>query len=232
MVWRILCDFDGTISLQDTTDQLLERFAEPAWQEIEAQWVAGQISSAECMRRQVELLRVDKATLDKWIKSVEIDARFVEFVRFCERQKVDIRITSDGIDYVIKNTLARHGLGHLHVTANHLVFLKNGHYTLTPYDTIKACSRSGGVCKCGLSVMERAKKEHILYIGDGRSDFCVSQNAELVLAKSKLLTFCQQHDLPHVAFQDFGDVKATLHKLITPEHTFQQPTLQHALVIA
>jgi len=27
----IICDFDGTITLKDTTDLLLNRFADPGW---------------------------------------------------------------------------------------------------------------------------------------------------------------------------------------------------------
>ncbi|POR45246.1 hypothetical protein CYD53_13818, partial [Bosea psychrotolerans] len=33
MEWQAIVDFDGTISCQDTTDQILERFAAPSWQE-------------------------------------------------------------------------------------------------------------------------------------------------------------------------------------------------------
>ena len=33
--WTILCDFDGTVSVEDITDSLLERFARPGWQTIE-----------------------------------------------------------------------------------------------------------------------------------------------------------------------------------------------------
>ena len=32
--WVIQCDFDGTISVVDVTDAMLERFARPGWREI------------------------------------------------------------------------------------------------------------------------------------------------------------------------------------------------------
>lgn len=44
-LWHILCDFDGTISLNDTTDHLLETFALDGWQAIEQQWEQGLIGS-------------------------------------------------------------------------------------------------------------------------------------------------------------------------------------------
>ena len=31
-------DFDGTISTRDTIDQLLEKFADPSWEDLEKDW--------------------------------------------------------------------------------------------------------------------------------------------------------------------------------------------------
>src|SRR4051812_17596784 len=47
--WTVLCDFDGTISLRDVTDSLLERFGRPGWRELEQAWERGEIGSRECM---------------------------------------------------------------------------------------------------------------------------------------------------------------------------------------
>ena len=43
----VLVDFDGTIALEDTTDLMLERFANPLWRSVETEWVAGRIGSRE-----------------------------------------------------------------------------------------------------------------------------------------------------------------------------------------
>ena len=32
--WTIQCDFDGTISLQDVTDTLLQRHGMPGWEDL------------------------------------------------------------------------------------------------------------------------------------------------------------------------------------------------------
>lgn len=233
MTWRVICDFDGTISKKDTTDQLLARFADPVWQAIEAEWEVGSIGSAECMRRQIELLHVSKTELDTWLAQIEIDHKFVAFVKTCEQFGIDISIASDGIDYVIRSVLAHHGLNHLRVTANKLIFLDEGRYTLTSYNTEGVCESGSGVCKCRVAELTQFGSQPILYVGDGRSDFCVSQNVDLVLAKSKLLTFCQEQELPHIAFDDFGDMKSVLMNLILPSRERSiQPEAQAQLVLA
>ena len=68
---RIFVDFDGTISLEDTTDVVLERFADPSWQKVEAEWLAGHIGSRECMKRQVELMRATPEELDHVLSLAE-----------------------------------------------------------------------------------------------------------------------------------------------------------------
>ena len=74
--WRVLVDFDGTIAPDDPTDRLLERFADPAWLEVEAAWQRGEVSSRECLSRQVALLRATPEALDEQIRSVRSIPRF------------------------------------------------------------------------------------------------------------------------------------------------------------
>ncbi len=39
--WTILCDFDGTISVEDMIDSLLDRFGAAGWEVLEQDWRAG-----------------------------------------------------------------------------------------------------------------------------------------------------------------------------------------------
>ena len=61
---HVFVDFDGTIAPVDTTDLLLERFADPAWHRIEEEWKAGRIGSRECLVRQIDLVRASPEELD------------------------------------------------------------------------------------------------------------------------------------------------------------------------
>ena len=61
--WMVQSDFDGTISLLDVTDTLLNRFGKPGWQELEEAWERGDIGSRECMKGQVALLDMSEAEL-------------------------------------------------------------------------------------------------------------------------------------------------------------------------
>ena len=212
---QIFCDFDGTITRQDTTDYILNRLANPAWEEIEAEWEAGNIGSAECMQRQIALIEADKETLDKTLDEVELDPSFPAFVKFCRAHALPISIVSDGVDYFIHRILARYNLPRFTVVANHLAI--SGHngstqYRLTSPFADAACKSASGVCKCR---MVNTMPETRIYVGDGRSDFCVANKPELVFAKGKLANFCEEQQIPYLAFTDFTDINHALSKPVS-----------------
>lgn len=211
--WNVVCDFDGTISLTDTTDALLEAFADPRWHAVEERWVAGEIGSAECMRLQVGLLDVPFEDLNAWLDQVLIDPHFVSFAAMCERFAIPLSIASDGIDYVIRRVLRNHGLAHLPVVANRLSILGDGRYAL---ESPMACVSGSGVCKCRVtaSVRESNHKPKILFVGDGRSDFCVSGKVDLVLAKDSLLKHCRAENIAHWPLHDFDEAAMLLTSLV------------------
>ena len=73
MNWAVLCDFDHTITTEDVTDILLEKYALPEWIELEQDWKKGAIGSRACMEQQIALLRATKAQVDKVADSVRVD---------------------------------------------------------------------------------------------------------------------------------------------------------------
>ena len=200
-------DFDGTIVPYDVTDFLLERFADPAWQEIEAEWLAGRIGSRECMARQVALLRATPAQVHDAISQLRIDPGFADFVRKCEQNGVGATIVSDGFDFVIERVLRNAGL-EVPFFANHLEPVGADRWRVTFPTARSDCRALAGNCKCAFT--EPYSSSVKVVIGDGRSDFCISGEADLVFAKGTLLDLCRSSGTPHYAFADFFDVTEKL----------------------
>ena len=102
---RVFVDFDGTIATVDTTDLLLERFAAPAWRDIEDDWRVGRIGSRECLVRQIDLVRASEAEMDAFVAGIEIDGGFQQFVRLCRRLGHSVAVVSDGLDRTVEAVL-------------------------------------------------------------------------------------------------------------------------------
>jgi 2-hydroxy-3-keto-5-methylthiopentenyl-1-phosphate phosphatase len=207
MKCHVFVDFDGTIAPLDTTDLLLEEFADPSWVEIENAWKAGQIGSRECLVRQIDLMRATPVQLDCFLAGIEIDPGFPEFVALCRDEGNDITVVSDGLDRAVSSILSRSGIK-LPFFANHLEWLGADRWRLTfPYSR-SDCRALSGNCKCRFS--EAATGCVRIVVGDGRSDFCVAEGADLVLAKSALARHCRSSDLPYFPFETFAEATSLL----------------------
>lgn len=213
MQWQAIVDFDGTISLADTTDRILERFAEPGWEAIEAEWVAGRIGSRACMERQVALLHVSPDVLDTFVEGFEIDWGFAAFVRVCTRHGIPVTVVSDGLDRTIRTLLRRAGLTELEVIANHIEPVGGDRWRLTSPHAAQDGSCASGTCKCG--VARSLGRPATILVGDGRSDFCIAERAELVFAKNGLVGHCAEAGVEHHAFSKLADAGRRLDELMT-----------------
>lgn len=213
--WTILCDFDGTISVEDITDSLLVRFARPGWEEIEQAWKHGEIGSRECMARQVELLDVSRDELDAHLDEMPIDRSFATFAAAVRAAGVPMTVLSDGLDYSIRRILGRHGLADLPVVANRLLPVGERGWRLEFPHSTPDC-RSGN-CKCASAGGAHAQRRRVLVIGDGTSDFCVSGEADLVFAKHRLIEHCRAAGIPYVPITSFADALELLPTLLAGE---------------
>lgn len=214
MDWRVLCDFDGTIALEDVTDSILERFALDGWQDIESEWKDGLIGSRECMAKQVALIRATKLELDDHLDGVAIDPAFPAFVALCRAARVPLTVVSDGLDYAIRRILDRYGIEDLPILANRFEAAGPRQYRLAFPHAHAACAKSSGTCKCKIAENQTAGQALSLLIGDGASDMCAAGSVDLVFAKDKLLTYCRDKGLPFVAFRDFTDAGGLLATLL------------------
>lgn len=199
---HVLVDFDGTIAPVDTTDLLLERFADPAWEAVEADWKAGRIGSRECLVRQIDLVRATPEAIDCLIGDIAIDRDFPRFVDVCRSQGHDVTVVSDGLDRTVASVLARHGLD-LPYRANRLEWVGGDRWRLGFPHARHDCRALSGNCKCQFA--GSAPGIARIVIGDGRSDFCVAGEADLVLAKGALVEHCRATGIGHIAFRSFAE---------------------------
>jgi 2,3-diketo-5-methylthio-1-phosphopentane phosphatase len=202
----VFCDFDGTITCIDATDAVLEAFALPAWREWEQRWVDGELTSQECLSRQVELIRADRETLVQFSGDLPIDEGIFALEQRCAEFNIPLTIVSDGLDVVVEAVLRRHGLLHLPVFSNHLRWNDEGIPTLSFPFAMPECESGAGTCKCALAIPWTRPMSRPVYIGDGKSDQCVSMKIQTLFAKGTLRKWCEAQRIAHVPFESLTEV--------------------------
>ena len=216
----VFCDFDGTITLLDVTDQILAQLAHPSWREIEREWMLGLIGSRECMERQIALVDAPAKELHAVIEAVPIDPEFTAFCKFARKKRLPLYILSDGFDYVLRRVLKRAGVErHFRSGANLFASaLRVEGRRLVPSfpHSPEPCPHGCATCKQALIRRLRAGRQPVIFVGDGMSDRFAVEVADVVFAKRHLLAHCRENGIACHPFETFREVQATLEKLLAP----------------
>lgn len=203
----IVCDFDGTITKKDSLYNFFENYASKKWLEVEKLWKEGKISSKKCLTDEFELVQNLSADLIKnYIKMIEIDENFKDFLNYIKKKNIDFVIVSDGVDYFIDKILKNNDIKNLKIITNHARF-KKGNFKITFLNTSDNCKNKAGCCKCEAVKNLRKIYDRIIYIGDGFSDFCASKKADLIFAKNDLAKYLEKEKIQHIKYNNFKEVK-------------------------
>ncbi len=213
MLPSVLVDFDGTVVLEDTTDLILERFADPSWRIIETAWIEGHIGSRECLSRQIDLVQASEADLDRLADDAPVDPNFVEFIGICRDFGLQPVIASDGFDRIIERVMERIGVS-LPIVANRLIVNGAARWRAEFPHFHDNCRSQSGNCKC-MQFLDQPLPR--LLIGDGRSDFCPCAHATLVFAKKALAIHCRNSRYDHIEIAGFADVVRALPTILSTQ---------------
>lgn len=176
-------DFDNTLTDGDILDAVIETFSpDQAWLDWENSWEEGRLSAQDCLRRQIENLRVSRETLFDYLAQVRVDPAFPAILDWARSRGVDVNIVSDSFAPLISHILANNGICGVPIFANDLEFSSERLIPSFPYSE-PACQRSAN-----------AKARHLLpyrnhtlvFAGDGHSDLDAALAADVIFAKSTL----------------------------------------------
>src|SRR3989338_2515046 len=122
----ILCDFDGTITTQDTLVAILDRFAGPAWKDVGKSILNKEFGTGIGLKREIALCDPKKATKEAIVRllneDIEIDPHFKPFFEFCAGNNYEFLILSGGFSLCIDTILKKYGLGNIAYYANKVLF--------------------------------------------------------------------------------------------------------------
>jgi 2,3-diketo-5-methylthio-1-phosphopentane phosphatase len=165
------------------------------------------------LKRECVVSAVTKQELTRFTKRQEIDPAFASFAKYARHAEMPLIIVSDGLDFYIQAILDRHGLGWIPFYANRAVF-RGGHLRPEfPYYEF-GCGSCGN-CKRYHVESARAEADRLAFVGDGLSDRCAVNFADLVFAKGDLSEYCRDEGIPFIPFETFADVARHCRKTLT-----------------
>lgn len=212
---RIFSDFDGTISSTDVCNEIFKKFGD--FDHYFLLLINRKISLKEYWYALFRTLRpgVSLDTLSGWaLQNVDVDPSFAEFVKFCLDNDLRFEIVSDGFKFYIWAFLKNLNVEKLVPFFGNDVVLNGSIYEPIFTFASESCFCDAGSCKRNFVLNKLQDDEILVYIGDGYSDFCLTEYSDVIFAKKVLASYCNAHKIPHYPFRSFAEIKTTLQKIL------------------
>ena len=209
----VFSDFDGTITMQDTLVYLLDAYGSPEWWDIENKLLKGTITEKEALPAEIDILNVgwDEAE-SAVLKHIEITPGFKEFKEWTDSLEIPFAILSGGFKEISAAILNHHFKSDFSIFANSLE-ISGKRWKVVPSNGPKIKNLCNN-CKTFPLVQLKDKGFTVVYIGDGSTDRCPSENADIVFAKSGLADYCRENSIPYYPYTDFFDILNELIRMI------------------
>ena len=213
MVPAILTDFDDTAAAQNVAEMLLRRFGGESWTAVRERFRSGELSLKDYQEITFNDIRADRETMRAYVRdNANLRPHFTELWEYCQEVNSPMAVVSLGLDFYIEALLEKEGAAGVPIYCVNTRFTDVGinYYYHYAYPGEEQRGNSKGL------VVDRYRQlgYHVLYVGDGRSDFEAAERADIVFAHSVLAEECQRRQVPYRPFNDFGDVMETTKELL------------------
>lgn len=204
----IFCDFDGTITENDNIIEIMKHFKPTGWEKTVEDTIARKLTIKEGVGKLFASLPTSKKEeiVQFTINNARIRKGFGDFLAFCREQDISFYVTSGGIDFFVYPLLAPFQIDHEHIYCNESDFSGETIKIVWPFPCDEHCNNDCGMCKPRIMRQFDPKTYHRIVIGDSVTDFEGAKLADLVYARSHLLTNCQENGIDCVAYENFDEI--------------------------
>ena len=200
----VFCDFDGTITTEETFVGMVKTFASAPYAEVKQLIIDGQITLGEGVRRMVESIPSKKyPDILDYILSRRIREGFAELLDDLSSRDVPFVVISGGLQETVSARLAEYQ-GQIHGIHAAKVVFKNG------FLSVSSAFESDVQLVDKTQAMALYDYEAAVMIGDGITDTDMGMSADLVFARDYLARYLAERNKPFIRWKDFFDVREHL----------------------
>jgi 2-hydroxy-3-keto-5-methylthiopentenyl-1-phosphate phosphatase len=207
----VFCDFDGTITAEETFVAMLERFTPEVAARILPELYAKRLTLREGVRQMLESIpSASYPEILEFTRSKPIRAGFIDFLDFLHTQNIPFVVVSGGlrgmVEAVLEPFIDR-------ITEIHAIDVNTEGFYLrvhSPYE-------GGTEMVAKAQIMKAYDADETIAIGDSITDWNLALAASLVFARPPLTRYLEEHSKPYIAWTDFTDIRDRLAKLLKGE---------------
>jgi 2-hydroxy-3-keto-5-methylthiopentenyl-1-phosphate phosphatase len=205
----VICDFDGTVTVQDTLEALSAQFAPRAHSTLEMALREGRVKLRDVLAAELgEMTHGAETIIQTAVERVPLREGFGELVRACTERGDRLVLLSAGFRQLIEPMLAAAGISNIPLLANDVVFSERG--GSVSWRELPICHVCGEECKRWDVSQLRIDAAEVVYVGDGYSDRCGCLVADKIYARSELADWLDARGHSYTPFDDFHQIVTDL----------------------
>ncbi|QJC88359.1 2-hydroxy-3-keto-5-methylthiopentenyl-1-phosphate phosphatase [Bacillus inaquosorum] len=218
----IICDFDGTITMNDNIISIMKTFAPPEWTALKDGVLSKTLSIKEGVGRMFGLLPSSlKEEITRFVlEDAKIREGFREFVAFVKEHELPFYVVSGGMDFFVYPLLE--GIVEKdRIYCNHASFDSDYIHIDWPHSCKGTCSNQCGCCKPSVIHELSEPNQYIIMIGDSVTDVEAAKLSDLCFARDYLLNECRERNLNHLPYQDFTEIRKDIENVTEVQEWLQ-----------
>jgi 2-hydroxy-3-keto-5-methylthiopentenyl-1-phosphate phosphatase len=208
----ILCDFDGTVTSADTNSVIARHFAPDAVRDPSGVLARREATIRDVLTQQYEQVRASLDDVVRVASGIPLRDGFGQLLDAARDEGVEVNLVSSGFRELIEPLLDQAGLrSRVQLLANSIELSDAG--GVITWRKLPMCERCGEHCKRHDVEQLRAAAAPgatVVFIGDGFSDRCGAEAADMIFARDALATWLDSIEHPWEPWEDFYDVQSRL----------------------
>lgn len=230
-----LTDFDGTITLLDSNDHMVDTvgMGYTERRKINEEIVAERIGFRDGFRQMLESVKHPFEEMKELTRrDVKLDPGFKEFHAFAKENQIPIVVVSSGMTPIIRaifsNLIGEEEAGKLDIISNDVEFTDAEKEGKTWQIKYRHPDNSYGHDK-SLSILpyrDLPNRPLLFFAGDGISDMSAARHADVLFVKDKkdndLARYCDNNKIGYHLFKDWTVPKQMIQKFLNGEMTLDE----------
>lgn len=204
----VFCDFDGTITQQDTFVDTANRLVPEVWGPLQAQMYAFEITLHEAVSRMVSAIPAHHYPgIVAAAKTYPLRPGFGEFVQFLQGEAIPLVVVSGGLQDVVESALEDYRAGIARIQGAQVD--ARGDY-LRVHCAYESATEMVAKARVMAEYAPAGESLDAVLIGDSLTDLEIALQVPLVFARDRLAQYLQERGRAYIPWNDFGDVQAYL----------------------
>ena len=202
----VFCDFDGTITTEDTFVRVLEKFAPVVSAKLLPIIFERKMTLKEGIRQTIgSISSVHYPEIIEYIAHRPVNPGLAEFADFLNDLNIPLIVISGGLTDIVKAVLEEQQLVNK-VTAVHAAEVDTTGNLLQVYSAFEGDTELVAKVKA----MGQYPAEEKIAIGDSVTDINMALAADLVFARDRLVGYLDAENKSYIQWQDFFEIRDRL----------------------